>query len=32
MIASIVVDCKTDSVDRTFDYLVPPCFIDSIKL
>ena len=32
MIASIVVDCKTDSVDRTFDYLVPPCFVDSIKI
>ena len=32
MIASVVVDCKTDSVDRTFDYLVPPCFIDSIKV
>lgn len=32
MIASVVVDCKTDSVDRTFDYLVPPCFMDSIKI
>ena len=32
MIASVVVDCKIDSVNRTFDYLVPPCFIDSIKI
>ncbi len=32
MIASVVVDCKIDTVNRTFDYLVPPCFIDSIQL
>ena len=32
MIASIVVDCKIDSVNRTFDYIVPPCFISSIKV
>ena len=32
MIASVVVDCKIDTVNRTFDYLVPPCFLDSIKV
>ena len=32
MIASVVVDCKIDSVNRTFDYLVPPCFVDSIQI
>ena len=32
MIASVVVDCKTDSVNRTFDYIVPPCFLDTIKI
>ena len=32
MIASVVVDCKIDSVNRTFDYIVPPCFIDSIQV
>ena len=32
MIASVVVDCKIDSVNRTFDYIVPPCFISSIKV
>ena len=32
MIASVVVDCKTDSVNRTFDYMVPPCFLDTIKI
>ena len=32
MIASVVVDCKIDSVNRTFDYLVPPCFLDSIQV
>lgn len=32
MIASVVVDCKTDSVDRTFDYLVPPCFLETIEV
>ena len=31
MIASVVVDCKIDSVNRTFDYIVPPCFLDTIK-
>ena len=32
MIASVVVDCKIDTVNRTFDYLVPPCFLDSIQV
>ena len=32
MIASVVVDCKIESVNRTFDYLVPPCFLSSIKV
>lgn len=32
MIASVVVDCKIDSVNRTFDYLVPPCFLESIQV
>ena len=32
MIASIVVDCKIDSVNRTFDYIVPPCFLDTIQV
>ena len=32
MIASVVVDCKIDSVDRTFDYLVPPCFAPNLPL
>ena len=32
MIASVVVDCKIDTVNRTFDYLVPPCFTSSIAI
>ena len=32
MIASVVVDCKINSVNRTFDYLVPPCFLSSIAV
>lgn len=32
MIASVVVDCKIDSVNRTFDYIVPPCFLESIQI
>ena len=32
MIASVVVDCKIDTVNRTFDYIVPPCFLNSIKI
>ena len=32
MIASVVVDCKIDSVNRTFDYIVPPCFLDTIQI
>ena len=32
MIASVVVDCKIDSVNRTFDYQVPPCFLESIQV
>lgn len=32
MIASVVVDCKIESVNRTFDYIVPPCFISSIAV
>lgn len=32
MIASVVVDCKIDAVNRTFDYIVPPCFIDTIQI
>ena len=32
MIASVVVDCKIESVNRTFDYVVPPCFQSSIKI
>lgn len=32
MIASVVVDCKIESLNRTFDYLVPPCFLTSIKV
>ena len=32
MIANVVVDCKSDSVNRTFDYLVPPCFLSSIRI
>lgn len=32
MIASVVVDCKIESVNRTFDYIVPRCFLSSIKV
>ena len=32
MIASVVVDCKIESVNRTFDYIVPSCFLTSIKV
>ena len=32
MIASVVVDCKIESVNRTFDYVVPPCFLSSIAV
>ena len=32
MIASVVVDCKIDTVNRTFDYLVSPCFASSIVI
>ena len=30
MIASVVVDCKINTVNRTFDYVVPSCFISTI--
>ena len=30
MIASVVVDCKINTVNRTFDYLVPLCFKTTI--
>ena len=32
MIASVVVDVKTDAVNRTFDYLVPDILVSSIKV
>ena len=32
MIIEVLVELSTRSVDKTFDYLVPPQFVDKIQL